>query len=79
MAQYNFKRSAEKTYIPMPEGTYIFRISKLEIINKGQVCRGTFCTEDGVNHYEKYYFYDKDKKIKDNIVGIYSSKNTIFN
>ena len=58
MAKFTFKVEKESTYVPMEEGRYVFRIDKFEGTSNGRICRGTFCTGDGVNHYEKYKFYD---------------------
>ena len=68
MAKYTFKVEKENTYVPMEEGRYVFRIDKFEITGNGRICRGTFCTADGVTHYEKYKFYDAQDNIRPNVV-----------
>lgn len=68
MAKISFKVPSDEAYVPMAEGTYVFRIKEFTINKDGTQCKGVFVTKDGEKLVEKYNFFDENEEVRPSVV-----------
>lgn len=68
MEKICIKVPAESGYVPMEEGTYVFRIKELKFSSDGKRCTGVYVTEDGGKLVEKYNIYDENEEVRPAVV-----------
>ena len=68
MAKINFTVPSDEAYVPMAEGTYVFRIKEFTINKDGTQCKGVFVTKDGEKLVEKYNFFDENEEVRPSVV-----------
>ena len=68
MAKISFTVPSDEAYVPMAEGTYVFRIKEFTINKDGTQCKGVFVTKDGEKLVEKYNFFDENEEVRPSVV-----------